>query len=67
MLCRDLLEKDKIRLVLEWFQENPSKTTTIAARIYYITKPNSLSRAWKRERTRGAIQHNSQNKILRPD
>jgi hypothetical protein len=67
-LHRDLPEKDKTRLALEWLRENPSETPTTAARIYHLEKPNSLFRAWKRENTRGGpIQHRSQNKILWPE
>ena len=62
-----LPEKDKTRLALEWLRENPSETATTAARIYHIEKPNSLSRTWKRERTRGTVQRGGQNKILQPE
>jgi hypothetical protein len=41
-LYRDLPEKDKTRLALEWLQENLSKTALTAARIYHIKNKKSL-------------------------
>jgi hypothetical protein len=41
-LHRDLPEKDKTRLALEWLRDNPSETAYTAARIYHIKNEKSL-------------------------
>jgi hypothetical protein len=67
-LHRDLPEKDKTRLALEWLRDNPSETANTAARIYHIKNEKSLWRAWHREKKRkqeGLVQHGGHNKILR--
>jgi hypothetical protein len=43
-LYRDLPEKDKMHLALEWLQENPSETAYTIAYIYYIKNEKSLYR-----------------------
>ena len=70
-LLRDLSEKDKIKLALEWLHENPDEKPATAARVYHIEKENSVQKAWVRARRRqeGGLKgrHGGHNKILRHD
>jgi hypothetical protein len=49
---RDLLEKDKQQLALQWLRENPTENPITPACIWNLKKPNTLQKAWKRERRR---------------
>jgi hypothetical protein len=71
-LIRDLPEKDKLILALQWLHENPTESPTIAARCYNIQKEGTLQKAWRRERKRmekgkGKEIRGGHNKILRPE
>jgi hypothetical protein len=66
ILQRDLPTQDKLKLALQWLQENPEKQSTTAARLFRIEKEDSVRKAlWRAKRKRSA--HGGQNKILRPD
>ena len=70
-LYRNLPEKDKTRLALEFLFENPSEAPTTAARIYHIKNERSFQETWRRARKKAQrskpVQHGGQNKILRPE
>ena len=69
-LLRDLPDKDKIKLAIQWLYENPDESPTAAACCYNITKEKTLIKAWQREKKRvknGRPQWGGQNKILRPE
>ena len=67
-LLRDLPDKDKMQLALQWLQENPTESPTSAARIHCIANVQSVQQAWRREKKRQQraveLQHGGQNKIL---
>ena len=67
-LLRDLPNKDKIKLAIQWLYENPDESPTTAARCHNIKKEKTLVKAWQREKKRvknGRPQWGGQNKILR--
>jgi hypothetical protein len=68
-LQRDLPNKDKIKLALEFLHENPNETPTVAARLFHLKKEDSVRKAWLRAKRKGpeAKKKGGQNKILRPD
>jgi hypothetical protein len=70
-LLRDLPEKDKIKLALEWLHKNPDEKPATAACVYHIKKENSVQKAWVRARRRqdggSKGRHRGHNKILRLD
>jgi hypothetical protein len=63
-----LPELEKRAKALQFLQENPDENPITAARIWKIKKPNTLQRAWKREKERTArakqLQYGGHNKIL---
>ena len=66
-LLRDLPDKDKMQLALQWLQEHPTEHPTTAARIHCIGNVRLVQQAWRRERKRQQrveLQHGGQNKIL---
>jgi hypothetical protein len=69
-LLRDLSDKDKIKLAIQWLYENPDESPTTAARCHNIKKEKTLIKAWQREKKRvknGRPQWGGQNKILHPE
>jgi len=70
-LQRDLPNRDKIKLALEFLHENPSETPTTAARLFHLEKEDSVRKAWLRARIKGSNKKRKlsggHNKILRPD
>ena len=67
-LQRDLPEKEKLKLALEFLRQNPNEKPSTAARLYDIKKENSVQKAWVRERKgMGKKARGGQNRILRPD
>jgi hypothetical protein len=69
-LLRDLPDKDKIKLALDWLRERPDESPTAAARCFHIKQEKTVQRAWARLRRKekeGKPQHGGQNKILRSD
>jgi hypothetical protein len=66
-LRRDLPEKEKLKLALEFLRQNPSEKPSTAARLYHIKKENLVQKAWVRERKRVGKKRGGQNRILRPD
>src|SRR2546423_6284298 len=68
-LQRDLPNKDKIKLALEFLHENPNETPTAAARLFHLKKEDSVRKAWLRAKRKGPEpkKKGGQNKILRPD
>jgi DDE superfamily endonuclease len=71
-LIRDIPNKDKMQLALQWLRENPTETPTTAARCHGITRERSVRQAWRREkerdkRTKKLVGGSGQNKILHPD
>ena len=65
-LQRDLPLNDRFKLALQWLRDNPTESATTAARCFYITKEDSLRKAWLREK-KGKKNKGGQNKILSPD
>src|SRR3979490_3003434 len=69
-LLRDLPDKYKIKLAIQWLYENLDESPTTAARCYNIKKEKTLIKAWQREKKRvknGRPQWGGQNKILHPE
>ena len=69
-LLRDLPDKDKIKLAIQWLYENLDESPTTAARCHNIKKEKTFIKAWQREKKRvknGRPQWGGQNKILRPE
>jgi hypothetical protein len=69
---RDLPDKEKMQLALQWLRENPTESATTAARCHFIEKEGSLRTAWRRERKRNErptklVGGAGWNRILRPD
>jgi hypothetical protein len=51
-LLRDLPDKDKIKLAIQWLYENPDESPTTAARYHNIKNEKTLIKAWQREKKR---------------
>jgi hypothetical protein len=70
-LQRDLPQKDKLQLALQFLRDNPKEKSSTAARLYHIEKEGSVQKAWAREKKRmqaSKKRHSGgTNKILRPD
>jgi hypothetical protein len=67
-LQRDLPEKDKLQLALQFLRQNPNEKPITAARLYNIKNEGTVQRTWLRERKGlGKKKRGGQNKILRPD
>jgi hypothetical protein len=49
-LTRNLPNEDKMRLALQWLRENPTETTTTAARCHSIANEHYVRQAWRREK-----------------
>jgi hypothetical protein len=49
---RDLPEKDKQRLALQFLRDHPDENPITPARIWNLKYPNTLQKTWKRERKR---------------
>jgi hypothetical protein len=43
---KDLSIDQKIKLALQWLRDNPRESATVAARLYYIEKEDSVRKAW---------------------
>jgi len=74
VLERNLPEKDKLRLALKFLIDHPDEDPATPIRIWKLQKPNTLQKAWRRERKKIELakagktpQWGGQNKILRPD
>jgi hypothetical protein len=50
---RNLPDNEKIQLALQWLRDNLRETVAVVARLYFITKRDSVRKAWLRERKRG--------------
>ena len=75
---RDLPDKQRMRLALQWLRDNPSESPTIAARIHFhedVPKHETSVRvAWHREKKKVAkanttnrrvvVQHGGHNRVL---
>ena len=67
-LQRDLPEKDKLQLALQFLRQNPNKKPITAARLYNIKNKGTVQRTWLREKKGlGKKKRGGQNKILRLD
>jgi hypothetical protein len=44
-LQHDLLDKDKMKLALDWLSENPREKPSTAARLYHIKNEDSVQKA----------------------
>jgi hypothetical protein len=70
-LQRDLPQKDKLQLALQFLRDHPNEKPSAAARIYHIEKEGSVQKAWVREKKRMQDPKKrlsgGTNKILRPD
>ena len=67
-----LPEKQKRLRALQFLRKHPDEDPIIAARIWKLEKPNTLQRAWKRERQRielgKELKHRGgHNRILSPE
>ena len=50
VLERNLFEKDKLRLALKFLIDYPNEDPAIPVRIWRLNRPNTLYKAWQRER-----------------
>ena len=70
---RDLPDKDKMQLALQWLRDNPTEKPTTAACLHFIENKRSVQKAWLRKRKRNTRPDNwkegsgGHNRILRPD
>src|ERR1700755_3192191 len=72
---RDLPDKQRMQLALQWLRDNPSETPTVAARIHFhedLPKHEASVRvAWAREKKKKekankgvVVQHGGHNRVL---
>ena len=50
---KDLLDNQRMQLALQWLRDNPRESATVAARLYFIKKEDSVRKVWLRVRKRG--------------
>jgi len=69
-LITHMAERDKRRKALDFLREHPDEMPIIASRIYKVAKPDTVKKAWQREKAKMArtvaIKHGGQNIKLRP-
>jgi hypothetical protein len=54
-LLRDLPNRDKMKLALDFLRENPHEKPSTAAHLYHIKKEDTVRKAWLRVRNKKVV------------